>query len=468
MPPKFHYVLAVWGEAFTDFFLRYVLPTHMSARNLPSLTSNARSSYDIYTTSRNAEAMQASEAIARLRNILEVRFFVMTKEDEALLASENVYDVLGAFHRHAIRRAVREDAFIVFLAPDAVFSDGSLASMERRAYEGCDCLLIPSICTVKEEVQPWLDLVVGRGGPAALSADDLVLCALRHMHPIVRSMFWGSERFNATWSSQFFWHAGPTQLLAHYWHLHPLMVRPHSKSFAFASTVDGDFVEVAASGTRTCIVQDSDELCVIEMSPRNRRDSSLQDLRPFDRKSFLAWAASWVKPVHTKLVRVPILFHAGPIDQTALEPVRAEAAAVIESLAAEVEATMPQLPPVQRIETLQAAQRVFIYGSGRAGQAVRELLCREGVPVTAFLDSRREGEAHGLPLIAVDRYAGMQESGDVVIVVSQYWREIEDRIRQLGILNCFDGYFLFTSQYAFTSQYSEKPLDFSIESWHSR
>lgn len=458
MTPALHYTLVVWGRAFTDVFLRYVLPSHLSPGNLPALAGNARSTYNIYTTARDAAAMARSEPVRRLRRLMDVRFHVMRTEDETLLSTENVYDVMSAFHREAILMATAEDARIVFLAPDAVFSDGSFAAMERKAAEGCDCLLITAICTVMEDMLPWLDERAGGPGPVSFPAGDLAGQAIRHMHPIGRSMIWGGERFNRAWASQFFWPVGSSGLQAHCWHLHPLMVRPGARPGGFGQTVDGDFVD-ALAGTPMHIVRDSDEICVAELSPRNRRDDSLRDLGPFDHGRFMGWARQWLLPVHAKLVRTPILFHDGPIDPDVLTSVQAAASQVVASLAAEVEDLWPHLPTVRATDELKDANRIFIYGSGAAGQAVRGRMERDGVAVAGFLDSHHAGQVHGLPVLPAASYATEQKDGDVVLVVSQYSREIEKTIRSLGIQNCFDGYRLFLNM-------SERaPIGISLQLW---
>ncbi|KAA0593738.1 hypothetical protein J2848_005918 [Azospirillum lipoferum] len=458
MTSALHHALVVWGRAFTDVFLRYVLPSHLSPGNLPALAGNERSTYNIYTTARDAAVMARSEPVRKLQRLMDVRFHVMKTEDEALLSAENVYDVMSAFHREAILMAEAEDARIVFLAPDALFSDGSFAAMERKAAEGCDCLLITAICTVMEDMQPWLEERVRGPGPVSFPASDLAGRAIRHMHPIGRSMIWGGERFNRAWASQFFWPVGSSGLLAHCWHLHPLMVRPGARSKGFTQTVDGDFVE-ALAGTRMHIIRDSDEICVAELSPRNRRDDSLRDLGPFDRSRFLGWARQWLRPVHAGLVRTPILFHDDPVDPNVLAPVQAAASRIVGSLAAEVEDLWPRLPTVRATGELKDAARIFIYGSGAAGQAVRERMERDGIAVAGFLDSHRAGQAHGLPVLQATSYATQQKEGDSVLVVSQYAREIEKTIRSLGIRNCFDGYRLFLGM-------SERsPVAVSLQSW---
>lgn len=369
----------------------------------------------------------------------------MDGNSEGLLRSENVYDVMGAFHLYALYCARDAGAFAVFLSPDAIFSDGSLATMERCASEGYDCLFIAPLCTTQEEIMPWLDSVVSAEGPVAFPSRNLAGAAIRCLHPIARSMFWGSERFNARWASQFFWLAGENQMLAHFWHLHPLMVRPPSENHIFAQSIDGDFVDMATSDARNLIIQDSDDLCVVEVSPRHHRDDGLQDLRPFDRAAFLGWAASWLKAAHVRLARTPVFFHAGPIDRDALAPVQRQAMAVVESLAQDVEAGMSRLPMAYRLERLRQARRLFVYGCGEAGRAVRERLNQAGLTVAGFLDSRRGGVAHGLPVMTAGEYAETARDGDIVLVASEYLADIEAHILSLGIKNAMNGYWLYSS-----------------------
>lgn len=460
--PGFVHVMAVWGQAFTDFFLRYSLPSQLSPGNIPALRTNGDSVYVIYTRERDAERLDREPLIIRLREHIDVRFLVVPSSYEAILETGNVHEVLTVFHRHALRLAVDRGNGAVFLAPDAIFSDGTLRLMERHALDGHDAVLTTGIRTVQEDILPWLAERADGSGPATFLPRDMVACALRNLHPTAAATVWGNERFNSAWPSQMFWTDGDDLLLAHCWHLHPLMVRPRPHMEKFDLTIDGDFLEFAMTGSRTAIITDSDEICLIEASRRSYGATAMTELGPFDREQFRHWVARGVQPIHARFVRIPIVFHSGEVDPARIDRLRRQADEVVAHLVHEAGSVLPErssLPCLHDTNQLRTAGRVFIYGSGEAGRAIRWLMNDAGIHVTGFLDTTRSGETDGLPVRTAVEYAAAQQEGDVIVVVSQYWKSIEQHLRDLGISSAFDGYPLYRKLDWHC------PLDFPVEAW---
>lgn len=77
---------------------------------------------------------------------------------------------------------------------------------------------------------------------------------------------------------------------------------------------------------------------------------------------------------------------------------------------------------------------VHIYGAGESGRHARRLLrAAWGVEAEGFVDSFRDGEFDGLPVRRADRFAAEEGTNAVVVIASQFRREIEATLAKLGL-----------------------------------
>lgn len=441
---RFHHTVAVWGERFTDLFLRACLPSLLSPGNIPALASNPRSTFDIYTTADDAERMVVSSAIARLRRHIRVRFHVVSPDDEHRLFDENRYDVLAAFHRQAYAEALPIGATLTFISPDSIFSDGSLRTTERHVEAGCDAVLVTAIRTTLEDVRPWLDTRLAPDGNGALSSDEMVSIAIRHLHPTTRRHVWGGDRFNSDWPSQIFWPDGPDLMIAHCWQLHPMAIRPSGRAGGdFEEAIDGDFLAKALSPTsHVRILQDSRQFCVLELSRREHGAESAHRPSPFDPARFRAWASGTLEPVHRQFIRHPFIYRGGDVSDERLKASLERASSVVGGLLRQSDDPLATISRLHHPDELRGVARLFIYGAGMAGRRVRDALGHAGVATHAFVDTTREGMVDGIPLMTADHVAPELREGDMVLVTSQYANEILGHLRRLGVplRRIMDGY----------------------------
>lgn len=90
--------------------------------------------------------------------------------------------------------------------------------------------------------------------------------------------------------------------------------------------------------------------------------------------------------------------------------------------------------------SLNAGRRIFIYGSGVGGRALRtKLTSQAGLSVTAFLDSHQSGCVDGVPRIPVDSYVLDQREGDQILIASVYLWDIRRELTSRGIGNAWNA-----------------------------
>lgn len=82
---------------------------------------------------------------------------------------------------------------------------------------------------------------------------------------------------------------------------------------------------------------------------------------------------------------------------------------------------------------IDPGQPVYIYGAGSAGRRLRSVL-GDGI-VRGYIDSERDGQLDGLPVLSFERYRSQAQSNDLILIGSSFEDEIEGRLLQSGIRN---------------------------------
>ena len=241
MPP-FHFIMVVWGDCFTRFFLDVALPSQLAPDGLPAMRRRDGALYRIFTTARDAAVIAADPAFARLSALMRVAFTVVVPEAEGMLSRDR-YAAMTAFHRRAVAEASADGAYLVFLAPDAVFSAGAFAHIARRAELGDELVMIGGPRATMEDAVP---VVLARfrrpDGTISIPPRDLVRLMIDHPHPLSRALRWETPGFCGLEASHLYWFAGDHAFVAHCWHLHPVLVRSRPGSSGFSDSIDGDYV----------------------------------------------------------------------------------------------------------------------------------------------------------------------------------------------------------------------------------
>lgn len=302
---RFHFIMVVWGQQFCELLLDVCLPSLLSPQNLPVFPFRDTSVFVIYTDSRSRPILEQSESLARLSQLMGVR---VTLLDQYLTG--DAFETLQICHRLAIAEAMAEDAALCFLAPDTVWSDGSLHQVATRTASGARAIMIPGLRLTRESFVPAMAEVrrASGNGTISLSGRALTRIALRHLHPTSESLFWSYRPINF-WSSHMYWWVEPDGMLARCFHMHPLMIYPESGVSDFAESIDGDYIAAACRTPESVyVVQDSDEILGFEISPllhcvgvfRSRYFKSLEIAR---------FVSQHTNPQHRQFARVPVRIH---------------------------------------------------------------------------------------------------------------------------------------------------------------
>ncbi len=262
---RYHVSTAVWGDSFRELYLDLSLPCQLAPGNLGHFAGSGRLLYSLYTTPRDAERLKSAPVFQRLCRTVEVDLNIV----EGIAEAEDTYQVLTLCHRHSVMQANRDDAALVAMHPDQLWADGSLVTLDRLAREGKRLVKLFAPRVSLESLGP--EVTEGFYSPQehtlSIPARELVRLGLKHLHPVSASHFWDSPVFNR-WPSHLIWPVAGEGLLARCFHLHPCLIYPRNREALPRDTIDtGEYLEQVAAGPEEIqVVEDSDELCMVDMT----------------------------------------------------------------------------------------------------------------------------------------------------------------------------------------------------------
>jgi hypothetical protein len=302
---KFHFINAVWGDSYTDAFLKVCLPSQLSPGNLPAWPAREQSVYRIFTTAHDAGVIEQSAAYATLARTLPTEIVTI---DQHIV--RNKYLAMNGCHGQAIREADKAGAGIIFLAPDVVCADGMFRALGKLAATGKRLVAIGMFRIVKETFFPAFlrEHADAAGCTATISPRRLVEMGLKHMHPDSRCFFADSGAI-PEWCSGLYWPVVGEGVVGRFFHLHPLLVNPSKRGIELGEkTLDSDYVwEACPDPADVYVVQDSDELFMCEFSSAAQRYFPVGAALSPSRVA--VWAALHANEQHRHFVRHRLALH---------------------------------------------------------------------------------------------------------------------------------------------------------------
>lgn len=264
-------VTAVWGDEFIDLFLNVCIPNQLSTGNLPALRAGSR--FRVFTRKADVARLSASPVLDDVRRLLPID--IVDVDVPELHGSKpgqvrNSYRMMIECHRRAVADAAKAEAALIFLAPDFVLAEGTLATLVRIHASGSRAVLSANLRLARHE---FIAALAGR--PAALPPRELVRVALRHLHPATTSLMVDSSTRNG-FPTSVNWPVRSASgdlegVLVRATHMHPLLLDPTRRSELPRATIDGHYLMRCGLKLREChLVDDSDELVVFELTPSDR------------------------------------------------------------------------------------------------------------------------------------------------------------------------------------------------------
>ena len=292
---QFYIITIVWGDVYTDLFLKFSLPTQLAEGNLPVFRYAKKSIYAIYTTSKDAETIKKSPIYSVLSSILSVEIALIDDIDR----SQHKMMAWNECHKRAIWAGNREDNSLIFMPPDSIWSEGSFMNLvkvinsEKKVimFNVLDVTTETFVPAFLQEFTPNSDLSI------SVPARKLVKLTLENAHPLYEAWTWNSTKYRfPPYRSSLYWRVNKEGLLGRGFHIHPVLVKPDIRDAVPIHAIDVDYVPRACPHPKEIyVVEDSDEimLCGLRFYNQNIEDIKQNDSNT--RKTAIQvanWAAS--------------------------------------------------------------------------------------------------------------------------------------------------------------------------------
>ncbi len=324
LPKGYYFLTPVWGEVYTRFFIEMAIPSQLSPNNLPAFSDSANSRYVIFTTAEDAVTIRNAPIFALLSQTIAVHIEVIARDET------NDHSLMSQSHHRGIVMADEADAATILLNPDILVADGSFRSLRRLAEAGHNVILTTGLRTFKQAVTREVSPCRTADGALNIPPRTLMRATLNHMHSLAHSSWW-EEGDDYLMPANLYWRVGDEGLVAHCFHLHPLLVYPQRKGATFLSTIDDDYVAASCPDDRyDYVVTDSDELLIIELSDPGRTFNT--GLRKGSVEDAVIWAEQSTSARHRKFVVPAIRMHTGIHDRAAWDTAMQRARGVVNAM----------------------------------------------------------------------------------------------------------------------------------------
>jgi len=339
------FVVVVWGERFRRYLTDYCLPSLLSPGNIPALAGGRGNRFLICTTPADRAAIRETPAFIALERHITPVFVEIPLPPAGRSGCEH----MGVGHRAAAELVRRDGGYGVFLTPDLMLSDGSVAALERHARNGRRVVLCAAFRfgeePLFEQLRAMGALLPSGAAPAAavmVTGRQLVSAMLRSFHSEGLSYGWDAPAF-ANLPAACWWRVpGEDGIVVHSLSWAPLLldyaaVARHDTTALETWTIDADYVYRNFGDTPDIhIVTDSDEIMLVSWTPLAETARTQSTTLP----ERLPLARNWIKgaivrgaltsgifdPLKQRSFFIPVRWHAGDLTPAWTETERRAAA----------------------------------------------------------------------------------------------------------------------------------------------
>ncbi len=325
-----YFTVVFWGRVYREYFTDLLLASVLAPGNIPALNPARGTKFLIATTRDDWDAIHGHPLFQRLRAYVEPVLFELTIRPEEQTFTGKMR-IMSRGQALMAARCYEDRACGMYLAPDAIFSDGSVAALERLVDAGKKLVLAAAVRFQYEEAIPELAregyLVPGRS--FTIGSRDLMRIVLRHLHSEALRFEYDAPWFADEPVGVFWWVPRGEGMLIHNFQWAPLIVDygalPKHDTSTFENwTLDGDYIyRNFRDESDVYVVTDTDEVAYLSFTKET-------DLH-FELTPYLAgkpkWFADWFKvrlvrwfrdlrmdPLKQRIFRMPAYFHYGTIN----------------------------------------------------------------------------------------------------------------------------------------------------------
>lgn len=267
----FHLVVPVWGVSYTALFADVCLPLLLTEGNLGAIKGIANNRFVIATTYIDAVYLSKHASTARLKEFIDVEFLLI----DGMTNTDAAHEAMSYCYAMAMQSpyVIPSETHFIFLTPDSFWSEGTFARLQQLAENEYRVVMAMGLRTNIETMVPVLsEMIKTKPDNPAIATCELVSLALRNLHQMSKAHDWLSNGgFLNSWPSHLYWWGGEDRLVAHCFHMHPLMVCSKAGVTKIGDTIDGQFLDnLHYTLDQYYIVKNNDDFLGVELSSKDR------------------------------------------------------------------------------------------------------------------------------------------------------------------------------------------------------
>jgi hypothetical protein len=326
----FYFTVIFWGEVHRRYFLDLLLASLLSPNNIPVLNPARKSKFLIVTTKSDWDALQSEPLFRQMTRYLEPVWLEMPfpKPDDPKML------VMSKGHKQVTVRAFADRAYGIFVTPDLVLSDGSVAAMQRLAEAGRKVVLSVAIRFAQETLLEEMEQggYLKSGQPLVLPARDLMRIALQHLHTETLRYEFDAPYFADVPISVYWWVPEGHGMIIYSFSWAPLLVdyaalRDHDASTFDEWTMDGDYIHRNFPEPDDVYVsRDSDDLVLVSFTKETELhfDLTVDHRRRWWNRFAVSAKSQWIRdlkdspiidPLKRSIFQQPVYLHSGNVTQ---------------------------------------------------------------------------------------------------------------------------------------------------------
>jgi hypothetical protein len=332
----FYFYIALWGRRFSDYFLEYCVASLLAPNNIPALRTRQRSKMLIATRPEDWAYMKETPIFRLMERYVDAVYLEMPP----CPADKSGCEHMGVGHKAALEMAHRDRAYGVLLTPDCLFSDGSVAALQRHACNGIELVMVIAALRLGEEL--FLPRLEEMGAiprqsrrdsatPLSISGRQMSHAALTSFHSHAQSLEWDTPYISRTPSCLWWRVPGEDGIVILGLSWSPMLidygaVRGHDTSCLENWSIDGDYAyKNLGASSRMYVVRDSDEVFYAGFGPLADREFTLYTDLSF-RSAWAGWMAKGqalredfysniFDPLKREIFFLPLRWHANPLNR---------------------------------------------------------------------------------------------------------------------------------------------------------
>ncbi|MDC1076116.1 hypothetical protein OAQ35_04005 [Litorivicinus sp.] len=285
----------VWGQTFVNSYTAIVLPHILKTRDLQLLHADPRVDlrYHIFTTKDDICNLQNSEALKDLGAIISPSYHLMPK------GKRGKYQNMTMGHKCALWMTQKENGAVIFLAPDCIFSEGSLIFVAEQWLKSGYTIILTSAPRLNLFEFERIQMKTTKN--TETSSEFLVDFALKSLHSITKKQIYNSENSQIL-PNNLIWRTQNRSLIIRSFHPLPVLVQPSNASLRFESTIDDDLINYFEN-ERIFYCKNSSQCLFLELT----KPSETIKTRAKNIKSLVGFAINNASSKHIASLREPFI-----------------------------------------------------------------------------------------------------------------------------------------------------------------